>query len=82
MRLAAVDYDARAREIPFDPLLHFSAPWRDRFRYSPGGALIGLERLRSGKPALRLTAQGQPVNGRNLSYEVSERGMLKMRINE
>jgi len=82
MRLAAVDYDARARKIPFDPLLHFSAPWQDRFHYGPDGTLLSLERLRPGRPALRLTAQGQPANGRHLSYEVSKRGALKMEIAE
>ncbi len=44
MRLAEVDYDARGRKTYFDPLLHWSAPWRDRYLYDSAGNLTGLER--------------------------------------
>ena len=43
-RLVAVDYDAIGRGAAFDPLLHWSAPWRDVFAHDPVGRITGWTR--------------------------------------
>ncbi len=43
-RLMSIDHDARGREVYFDPLLYWSAPWTDRARYDAAGRLSGWER--------------------------------------
>ncbi|MFK7751208.1 MAG: hypothetical protein AB8B51_01540 [Sedimentitalea sp.] len=42
--LHSVDYDALSRGTPFDPLLHWSAPWRDVFEYDAQGKMLGWKR--------------------------------------
>jgi hypothetical protein len=44
MRLAAVDYDAIGRGQTFDPVLHWSAPWRDEFAHDERGYITGWTR--------------------------------------
>jgi hypothetical protein len=39
MRLQSVDYDAAARDIYFDPNLHWTAPWTDRPVFDRTGAI-------------------------------------------
>jgi hypothetical protein len=43
-RLAAIDYDAIGREAPYDPLLHWSAPWTDTAQRDAAGTLTGWRR--------------------------------------
>ena len=43
-RLMEVDYDAIARRAPFDPALHWSAPWRDVFHHDAAGRVAGWTR--------------------------------------
>jgi hypothetical protein len=50
MRLASVDYDALARDAPFDPVLWWEARWRDEPIYDAGGHRVGWQRhYRSGR---------------------------------
>jgi hypothetical protein len=43
-RLRSVDYDAQGRGARFDPVLHWSAPWRDAPVYDAAGAITGWQR--------------------------------------
>ena len=59
MELGAIDYDALGRDAAFDPLLHWSAPWRDMRRAD--GTWV------------RITAEGtEPLegDGSGLGYEL------------
>jgi hypothetical protein len=44
IRLRSVDYDAAAREIPFDPVLHWSASWVDRPVHDASGSIVAWRR--------------------------------------
>jgi len=67
MRLASVDYDAKARGAAYDPLLHWSAPWKDVIRYDEAGATTGL--LRETKDSvLELSGRGRIQDGRTVTY--------------
>ena len=44
LRLVAIDYDAIGRERTFDPVLHWSAPWRDVFTHDAEGRITGWTR--------------------------------------
>jgi hypothetical protein len=69
-RLAWVDYDAVARGRAFDPLLHWSAPWRDEVLYAPDGSRAGLLRNLPDGTAARLDAEGRDAEGRIPVYEM------------
>ena len=43
-RLTSIDYDAARRGAYYDPLLHFSAAWRDEAVYDEDGARVGWRR--------------------------------------
>ena len=79
MHLAEIDYDARARNAPFDPVLHWSAPWHDRFTRNGDGTVRMTRQIR-GKDELRFIAPGRLENGDAVSYELSPAGELKMII--
>lgn len=67
MRLKSVDYDAKARRADYDPLLHWSAPWKDVIRYDDAGATTGL--LRETKDGVfELSGQGRIQDGRTVTY--------------
>jgi hypothetical protein len=44
MELLSIDYDAAGREVPFDPILHWSAPWTDEPIRDPAGDITGWTR--------------------------------------
>jgi hypothetical protein len=74
MRLRSVDHDAAGRGQDFDPLLHWSAPWRDEMLWSAEGQLSGWQR-RATAPAGaaaagRYDAAGNR-DGRPVEYEMS-----------
>lgn len=69
MRLASVDYDAAARGAPYDPVLHWSAPWRDQLRYDPSGFLFGWDRHQGGRVD-RFSATGRRSDGLVLRYDL------------
>jgi hypothetical protein len=46
-RLTSIDYNAQAREVYFDPMLYWSAPWSDAARYDESGKLVGWDRTQS-----------------------------------
>jgi hypothetical protein len=64
MRLVSVDYDAAGRGRAFDPMLHWSAPWRDAFTYAPDGSLAGVLRTGTDGTGMRMDAQGRRADGR------------------
>lgn len=43
-RLVSVDYDAAGREVRFDPVLHWTAPWRDALTHDDQGRVTGWTR--------------------------------------
>jgi hypothetical protein len=52
VRLVSVDYDAIGRDMPFDPILHWSAPWNDA-AIRDNGRIVGWERTdASGTPRM------------------------------
>ncbi len=80
IRLAEIDYDAAGRKAAFDPVLHWSAPWRDQFKYGPSGRLTGWLRTPSGDnlPPLQFAPSGRLLDGRQVIYEMARDGSFKM----
>lgn len=70
-RLQSIDYDAVGRKAAFDPVLHWSAPWSDRFTYSPDGELLGWMRDQ-GELQLQFDAAGLRPDGTGAVYEMTE----------
>lgn len=68
-RIVSVDYAARKRGQYYDPLLYWSAPWTDSFRYDDGGNLQGWTRI-GPNSTTEFDAQGQPVDGRPVTYQM------------
>jgi len=69
LRLDSIDYDATARAARYDPILHWSAPWRDTFRYAPSGVLLGWQR-RQGTDETPFLPDGRKADGTILRYEL------------
>ncbi len=76
MRLAEVDYDANGRSAPYDPLLWWSAPWRDLFHYDAAGRLAGWTRVstRPDGPAPEDFAADGTTGGRQPGYALKKPG--------
>jgi hypothetical protein len=72
MRLVSVDYDAAGRGRAFDPLLHWSAPWRDDVTYAPDGSPAGVRRSGTDGTTLQLDAQGRRADGTLPVYELDD----------
>ncbi len=70
MRLVSVDYDAAGGGRRLDPVLHWSAPWRDAFSYAPDGSLAGVLRTGTDGTVLRLDAQGRRADGSLPAYDI------------
>jgi hypothetical protein len=77
-QLVEIDHDALGRGQAFDPVLHWSAPWRDSFRYGPDGELEGWTRTATGQGGLfaddparvaEFGADGRLADGRTVIYE-------------
>ncbi len=51
LQLEYIDYDAVSRQASFDPLLHWTAPWRDVVVRNDQGALVAWERNGTQVPA-------------------------------
>ncbi|MDU9006135.1 hypothetical protein [Sedimentitalea todarodis] len=68
-RLVSVDYDAKGREVYYDPRLHWSAPWVDRFNYALDGTLEGWTRTTGGEQE-EFDAAGQPADGTSADYHI------------
>lgn len=67
-RPAVIDYDAAARNTAFDPVLYWTAPWRDVFVYAPDGTLSGWTRWgREGREAY--DAEGKRLGLSETRYE-------------
>jgi hypothetical protein len=69
LQLASVDYNAVARQAGYDPLLYWSAPWRDVFTHDDSGTLTGWRR-EQGAETQEFDAAGRRADGTVLSYEV------------
>jgi hypothetical protein len=74
MRLRSVDHDAAGRGRDFDPLLHWTAPWRDEMIWSADGQLLGWDRRATAPTgaaaAGRYDAAGKR-DARPVDYELS-----------
>ncbi|MEO9778894.1 MAG: hypothetical protein ABJH07_26820 [Sedimentitalea sp.] len=68
-RLVSIDYDAQGRGAPYDPRLHWSAPWVDRFNYAADGTLHGWTRT-TGEAQEDFDAAGQPADGSGATYQL------------
>lgn len=71
MRLASVDYDARARNADYDPVLHWSARWRDVMEYDADNTLTGWRR-ESGDQTLDMKTKNETADGRPIRYDLHE----------
>lgn len=69
-RLLQADYDADARGEVYDPLLHWSAPWRDVFAHDAGGRLAGWRREGPGG-ARDFAADGRARDGAEVAYALA-----------
>lgn len=58
VRLVSVDYDAIGRGVPYDPVLHWSAPWSD-VAIRENGRIVAWGRVADGTS--RTVAHGPPV---------------------
>lgn len=72
-RLAEVDYDAIGRGAAFDPILHWSAPWRDVQVYDAKGKPAGWLRIGPGK-VTRFDARGDLAGGQAVVYRAAPVG--------
>jgi hypothetical protein len=70
MRLQEVDYDALASNRAYDPLLHWSAPWRDRFEDGNGQSGGWIRSYNTGQPNVRFSADGRAENGQYTIYQL------------
>lgn len=69
LRLSAIDYDAIARNASYDPELHWSAAWTDRYRYASDGTLLGWLRDEDGQ-ITEFDADGMRSDGSPVSYRI------------
>lgn len=69
MQLTFIDYDADGRNAVYDPVLHWTAPWRDVFRYDPSGFLLGWDRIEKGETT-RFSATGRRADGATIQYAI------------
>lgn len=67
-RLISVDYDAKGRGVYYDPRLHWSAPWVDRFKYASDGMLEGWTRT-TGSEEEEFDATGKPIDDSAADYQ-------------
>lgn len=72
MRLSSVDYDAQARNAAYDPMLHWSAPWRDVMRYDENNDLAGWLRDTADNTSLEMTTKEETVDDISVQYGVQE----------
>lgn len=69
LQLASVDYNALARKAPYDPLLYWSASWRDDFSYDEAGNLTGWQR-KTGTEVQEFSPEGQSAGSTAPTYRV------------
>jgi hypothetical protein len=68
MRLSEVDYDALAAGRDYDPVLYWSAPWRDIYAYNATG-LTGWRRIfTQDLPNQKFLADGSTEDGQHPAY--------------
>lgn len=74
MRLSSIDYDATGRDAYFDPLLYWTAAWKDVARYDQSGTrLLGWDRMNSDGISIGFVVD-DPEN-RRPSYELDVNDM-------
>lgn len=77
MRLAETDYDGNLRHAVYDPLLWWSASWRDLYHYDAQGRLTGWTRVATrpdGPPTQDFAADGTTAKGLRVRYESRKLG--------
>lgn len=72
-RLVSVDYDAAARGATYDPLLHWTAPWRDEFHFDPAGYFLGWTRFGRTGWTEKFRSDGRRSDGRAVEYILPDR---------
>lgn len=83
-RVSSVDYDAEARSAIYDPVLFWSAPWKDQFVYGLDGELASVWRI-SETSTTRLRNFWERDNGLPVQYslgEIKRKRLLKMHLPE
>lgn len=66
--LVQIDYDALGAERPYDPVLHWSAPWRDVYDYAQGKVIGWTRVFMDDTPNQHFTADGRFENGQKAAY--------------
>jgi hypothetical protein len=69
MRLMSIDYTGEDRLAYFDPLLHWTAGWRDEFTYDLNGDMVGWKRILPGK-VLTLLGTGSGAGAPLPAYDL------------
>lgn len=73
MRLLSIDYDAIGRGQTYDPLLHWSAPWRDEMILTPDGQPGGWTRTQTAPEGAAAAGTYDAAGRRNGQPAVYER---------
>lgn len=67
-----IGYDAITAGRDYDPLLHWSAPWRDVYTYQ-GDRLDGwIRHHNDGTSGQRFDADGRPKGGQDVGYDLRQ----------
>jgi len=78
VRLRAINYDAVAREVYYDPLLHWSAPWTDVPDYGPDGAIAGWERRSTDGRTVSVPVAGGAAAGYRIDRAEPAKPVLRL----
>lgn len=70
-KLLSIDYDAAERDAKYDPVLFWSAPWKDVMIYDDAGAVVEMQRQFADK-TLSLASAEALSNGQEIRYSLKE----------
>lgn len=68
--LQMIDYDAQARDIPYDPLLHWSAKWRDVATYASRGEAADWTRYIADGTTLEIGSDRRRFKQQSVRYKI------------
>jgi len=74
-RVVEIDHDAAGRGAWLDPVLDYSAPWRDRFIHDAAGRPAGWERVMADGTVLSFDAEGRLPDGSRPVHRLDAEGV-------
>lgn len=72
IRLSRIDYDAIGRGVQYDPLLYWSAPWRDEAEHDSGRNLENWRRHMSDDQVMILQGSDLTLESQAITYTLDE----------